>query len=273
MPGKSSRPRLRQVRDVFRLLGEMQELGHDAIAWQRRMIEGLCDLVGARQGASLQFAEFTADGQIELRSLIPAGWSVPAAAEHWEQWLKKGHYREDPILDGLTELEARVVTRIRQQVVEDDTWHRSPLAQTVAVVADIDPHLVGFYRKRRRDEIHGISLYRGHGDPQFNLRERNIVHIFNVELRRLYRAGELSLAEAPRLSPRERQVLDLLLRGEGEKQVAAALGLSRYTVNDYVKSLYRKHDVSSRGELLARFIRKGKTVATKDDGKNGDRGD
>lgn len=254
MPGKSSRPRLREVRDIFRLLGEMQTLGHDAIAWQQRMIEGLCDLVDARQGASLQFTEFTADGQVELRSLIPAGWSVPAAAEHWEQWLKKGNYREDPILDRLTKLEANVVARVREEVVDEDAWRRSPLAQTVAVVADIDQHLVGFYRKRRRDEIHGIALYRGHGEPPFNMRERNIMHVFNVELRRLYREGRLSLVDGPHLSPREREVLDLLLKGRSEKQAAAALELSRYTVNDYVKSLYRKYDVSSRGELLARFV-------------------
>src|SRR5262245_48108973 len=40
------------------------------------------------------------------------------------------------------------------------------------------------------------------------------------------------------------------------KQVAIRLGLSAPAVHQYVSALYRKFGVSSRGELLARFIRR-----------------
>ncbi|MDB5295354.1 MAG: Transcriptional regulator, LuxR family protein [Phycisphaerales bacterium] len=56
------------------------------------------------------------------------------------------------------------------------------------------------------------------------------------------------------LSPRARQKLDRLLCGDSEKQVARHLGLSRHTVHVYEKTLYRKFDVRSRGELLAKFV-------------------
>jgi DNA-binding NarL/FixJ family response regulator len=56
------------------------------------------------------------------------------------------------------------------------------------------------------------------------------------------------------LSPRLTQVLDLLLLGDAEKQVARKLGLSPYTINGYVKDLYRRFGVNSRGELMARFV-------------------
>ncbi len=58
----------------------------------------------------------------------------------------------------------------------------------------------------------------------------------------------------PRLPPRVRRVLDRLVLGDSEKEVAARLGLSRHTVHQYVKLLYRRLDVSSRGELMARFV-------------------
>jgi DNA-binding NarL/FixJ family response regulator len=48
--------------------------------------------------------------------------------------------------------------------------------------------------------------------------------------------------------------LQHLLEGDAEKQVALKLGLSPHTVHEYVKVLYRKLEVSSRSELLARFI-------------------
>jgi DNA-binding CsgD family transcriptional regulator len=58
-----------------------------------------------------------------------------------------------------------------------------------------------------------------------------------------------------KLSPRMRQTLQQLLRGDSEKQAARALGVSPHTVHVYVKAIYRKFNVASRGELLARFVR------------------
>jgi DNA-binding CsgD family transcriptional regulator len=58
-----------------------------------------------------------------------------------------------------------------------------------------------------------------------------------------------------RLSPRLKQVLDQLLTGAAEKHVAASLGISKHTTHDYVTDLYRRFAVTSRAELLARFVR------------------
>ncbi|MCK2215740.1 helix-turn-helix transcriptional regulator [Actinomadura sp. ATCC 31491] len=55
------------------------------------------------------------------------------------------------------------------------------------------------------------------------------------------------------LTPRERQVLELLCRGAAPKQVARALGLSAYTVNDHLKALFRKTGAGGRDELMAAF--------------------
>lgn len=57
------------------------------------------------------------------------------------------------------------------------------------------------------------------------------------------------------LPPRLRQTLAGLLAGDSEKQVARRLAISPHTVHVYVKSLYRRFGVSSRGELLARWVR------------------
>lgn len=57
-----------------------------------------------------------------------------------------------------------------------------------------------------------------------------------------------------RLSPRARQTLNRPLLGDSEKQLARNMGLSRHTVHVYVKTLYRRFDVCSRCEMLARFV-------------------
>lgn len=58
------------------------------------------------------------------------------------------------------------------------------------------------------------------------------------------------------LSERKQLVLRHLLDGLSEKEVAVKLAISPHTVHHHVTDLYRLFDVSSRGELLALFVRK-----------------
>jgi DNA-binding CsgD family transcriptional regulator len=57
----------------------------------------------------------------------------------------------------------------------------------------------------------------------------------------------------PQLSPRLEQVLAQLRGGGSEKEIAARLGLSRSTIHEYVKAIYRTFGVNSRAELMARI--------------------
>ena len=67
--------------------------------------------------------------------------------------------------------------------------------------------------------------------------------------------GPSAPAPAVPLSPRMRQTLERLLAGDSEKEIACRLRLSPHTVHVYVKTLYRRFGVCSRGELFARFVR------------------
>lgn len=53
------------------------------------------------------------------------------------------------------------------------------------------------------------------------------------------------------LSPREREVLALLLRGRSNPEIATELGIGRETVKSHVSRVLAKHGVSSRLELIA----------------------
>jgi DNA-binding NarL/FixJ family response regulator len=58
------------------------------------------------------------------------------------------------------------------------------------------------------------------------------------------------------LSGRLRQVLDLLLQGLSEKEVADRLSLSHPTVHSHVGIIYNHFNVCSRAELMAYFIKR-----------------
>jgi len=59
------------------------------------------------------------------------------------------------------------------------------------------------------------------------------------------------------LTPRERLALAGILRGQANKEIAAAMGVSLRTVKMYVSNLLEKFNLSSRGELQARLTGNG----------------
>lgn len=53
------------------------------------------------------------------------------------------------------------------------------------------------------------------------------------------------------------EVLTLLAAGQGNKGIAAGLGISEHTVKTHLNSIYAKLGVSNRAEAVARGVRAG----------------
>lgn len=62
-------------------------------------------------------------------------------------------------------------------------------------------------------------------------------------------------ANAPALSPRERQIVEGMADGLTNKEIAARLGLSAHTTDAYTRTIYEKLHVNSRGGAVAKAVR------------------
>jgi DNA-binding NarL/FixJ family response regulator len=68
-----------------------------------------------------------------------------------------------------------------------------------------------------------------------------------------FRRTDAQFADAEDLSPRDREVLELLARGYLYKEIAESLQISVPTVNTYIRRIYEKLHVRSRSQAVAKF--------------------
>jgi DNA-binding NarL/FixJ family response regulator len=106
----------------------------------------------------------------------------------------------------------------------------------------------GYLLKRAgtAEVIDAIRQVHEGGAPMSSSIARQVVRHFN-------QLGH-GASELPQLSPREREVLELLARGAAYKEIAGHLALSIETIRMNVKHIYTKLHVHSRGEAVAKFL-------------------
>jgi len=84
-------------------------------------------------------------------------------------------------------------------------------------------------------------------------------------LRRFRHTDSTDEPRSPRFTPREREVLTLMVKGLPYLEAAEILGVTRNTVAGHVKSIYAKLEVSSRGEAVYEALSQGiVTLESKD---------
>ncbi len=59
--------------------------------------------------------------------------------------------------------------------------------------------------------------------------------------------------EEQHLTKREKEILELLVKGFSYKEIAGKFFISVETLNSHIKNIYRKLNVHSRSELAAKY--------------------
>jgi DNA-binding NarL/FixJ family response regulator len=262
---KSARLTAAERNALRRLAGECRDLGDDAHAWRRHLYAGLARLC---------------DGDLALggEKTLPhgAGGRKPQhfgdTAWGWQNgfdsqgWINAVHaFLVDPeyspsemsYLRRFHRDEGIALTRC--DVFPDRNWYDSPNFEFVHRIIGVDQTLWCYHTiPDAGGAINGIILSRAQGRRDFDARGKSAVRLGHALVAPLI-GRELARYSDPAPSAlpfRTRQVLRCLLEGDGDKQVATRLGISRYTVNEHTKAIYRHFGVASRSDLLARWVRR-----------------
>lgn len=243
--------KLQDVRSVFRLIGEVRELGSDPQLWRPHMTRRLAKLVNAEMVMSSEIHFRKGHGESKSK-VVDIGWGCDADGNVWQIHTE----REDETPDAYWLLAGRPAPSgdPRQPDPMIPVVPAKPLhGGTCFILSQCSLPHVG--------AVDQLGLHRLSGDQPFSHAAHRLVRLFHLELARLWRKDALRHAKDPTaaLPPRLTQTLAALLNGASEKQIAVQLELSRHTVHNYVKALHQRFGVSSRGELLSKA---GKIKAT-----------
>lgn len=257
----SQRLRLSDVRAVYHLLGETLEQWDDPDGWREHFLGGLCRLVGGARGG---WSHVTVGGSLQKPSDL-AGAS-PTWVAGWDDARERRIFRgaieaisRDPGCAPTTapmvvRLAARpLMTAFRGALVPDRQWYRSRFHEQHCAPCRCGRFILAVARLADPGKLSIFNIDRP--DPLWPLRQRHtrLVHLAHGELApligtRLAVPGQVSRED---LTPRQREVLDHLLAGRSEAEVARRLHRSPATVHAHILALYRHFGVETRGQFMS----------------------
>jgi DNA-binding CsgD family transcriptional regulator len=250
------------VSALLELSAQVGELPLDVQARRAHVLNGLLGLVGGIH-AQCSEADVATPGRYGLaipNTTTQAGSWGEAQLAAMSNYLMSHEPAPDPCVPLMFQADGRVVVRRREEMM-DRSWYRSEhynlFRRAIGAGESLYCHV-----RMPAGRYFRIGIIREPRDRAYSERDVQVMRLFHENAARLYLTAPgggaaAASADAPELAglpPRLRPVLKCFLEGDAEKQAALKLGLSRHTVHEYAKILYRTLGVSSRGELMARFV-------------------
>jgi DNA-binding CsgD family transcriptional regulator len=238
---------------VAGLLGTIAGDNGDLSSRRQHLLVGLAGLIGADIWYWVQSAGASSTSNPAAFAFLTGGWR----SDEQRACIVSSHHAPagNLINNHFQRCFGQHVTCLRSQIASDGVWYASELYRRYYQPSGIDDFLMSVY-PLPNNFISGLGFYRSANAGGFSPRHRAIVHFLTGQVGWLHH-GPTDIpgaAAVTGLSPRCREVLLHLLSGDSRKQVAHKLHISEHTVSDHIKFLHRHFGVSSRGELMAKFL-------------------
>jgi len=251
--GQSQRISATEVAASVRLAWEAGELRRDPAAQGRHLVDGMARLIGGDIGFYSAVADFV-PSKTPRWLFASTGSEIPLPILQYFACTENS-ILDDPAMDLGRRARDSAVLQMRELLAGRDLKPYVKVLETMRGIRHRDA-LIGIFRRKEKSSITALSVHRTDLNRAHTVRERSIVRWLVREMRYLYGTGRLEAAAAgpfDALSPRLRQVAEMLLTPAPQKQIARMLFLSESTLRDYVKQVYRHLGIGSRAEFMSRY--------------------
>jgi DNA-binding NarL/FixJ family response regulator len=203
------------------------------------------DDAGYRETLELLFS--SVDGYAVAGTFASPTAALAAAGTEGHRWDVAFMDVDMPEMDGIE------ATRRLKEVVADLkvvilTVFEDPSVILQAICAGADGYLLK--KSSDLDLLGQVELIQGGGAPLTGGVARTLLALLRDRV-------PASRRPSVKLSPREEDVLTLLVDGRSYKQIAGDLDLSMDTVRSYIRGLYRKLQVQNAAAAVTRALREG----------------
>ena len=173
---------MREVRAVFRLVGECRERGYDSQDWAPCLLAGLQGLIGAP--AALIGDLVASPPSRRLRSSFHADALGMSIGEHrlFLEMLQRRNFLRDPPSRRLFQLALTGTVWSHSLLQDDRDWRRSVVYDEFLDPLRLDDALISAWAVRGSEQPTWIGLCRARGEPRFGDRSRSLLRLFHREL-------------------------------------------------------------------------------------------
>jgi DNA-binding CsgD family transcriptional regulator len=248
----------RDVQECHQIARRCRDLGSDVDAWRHTLLGDLREFVGAQVIINSEIENFgnSNDQKTKFIGLHRAGWISEEAETRWRDYAQSIPVERTPEYPYLSKFSGQTMVLSRDQIWGRETWYRSHTFNVIHRECGIDDYVISICPTNIPGRCTTLWLHKGVGSRDFTSREQGIISLIHMTINSEI-GTFLAAADEPALSSltaRRLEVLSHLINGDSEKQIAFQLGVAKATIHDHVLAIYRHFDVSSRGELLAKFI-------------------
>jgi DNA-binding CsgD family transcriptional regulator len=245
----------RRLRQLFTLQGEAGELHPLTDACRQHVLRRAAELLDAAAGCLILSGDGTPDG--EGRVVDAVTYNFDGVTRPAFQPLLDLGCTFHPVVNEMMRVHANeTAVEVSHEIISRRAWYESPYYCDHVRQIGFDESIVSTHATGRRYITQGFGFFRERGQRQFTDDDKLLLQLIEFGLGGYVHRPLDSLHDDARLSPRERDVLRLLLEGLSDKEIAARLAISRHTVNQRTKRVFTIFGVHSRIELLARYLRR-----------------
>lgn len=260
MSDKPHALRAEDLRFAYLLLGECCELGADPLVWRRHFLQQLSVRFGAVASVDIAASmQPDAEGRPTPRVEASITFDHYSAKERslLTRCLKEMRMEDNALGKALIGQAFRkgAIAGTRRDWTSNRDWERCGFFTDYGLPLGWYESMVGL--ALTSNGLCCFNFVRPQGEPCFPKRDARLLELLIQEISALpaTRLAPMSGTSVLQLPMRMRQILARIVHGDSEKQTALALGIGRSTVHEYVRRLYRRFGVASRGELMARLAR------------------